>query len=209
MSLIKSEGSRPHSDPFESLRKAATNVGATTKVITLVLDVSGSMRGKAIDDLRDAASGVCARYRARVKFEAVTFASSSRRMTVLDFNSLQAGGSTAMHYGLRELLQAPTGSHAVLMSDGRPDSDSLALDEARKLAERKIVVHTVACGESADEELLRRIAEITGGAFYQAAGSFDLPVAFEQLVSKAVAALTSGTPQLVRPMNESTDRTQL
>ena len=108
-----------------------------------------------------------------------------------EISNLTAGGATYMAGGLSKAIRdhldygrrrgegyrwAPTGTggqatrenhqHIVLMSDGRTVCPGNAENAAREAKRRGIRVDTVAFGADVDEALLKRIAEITGGRYY-------------------------------------------
>lgn len=82
----------------------------------------------------------------------------------------------------------------ILLSDG---GDNYGLihkleDELLMFIEDRIPVDTVAFGVDADMELLRRIAELTGGVFQESTDADGLVRAYRQLESSARLLLTKG-----------------
>jgi len=207
MSLVRKPGDAAKRNPFDSLKKvAASPLVSSSRELALLLDVSGSMGTlcdsgrQAVEELESAARQTIARYGGRVKMSAILFGlcsatSGVQRFPVQALPTLQASGGTPMHLALRELALSAAGSHAILMSDGHPDSSTKVRAEVEKIATTK-VVHTVACGPGADEVLLRWIAERTGGKFYRLGDAVELPDAFLELARVAVAALTTGATAL-------------
>ncbi len=121
--------------------------------------------------------------------------------------SIATCGRTAMFEGLEytlELLEESAGlRRAILLSDGCPTTtgDGLVLELAQKANSMGVVIDTIGVGGGAkqkisyDEQLLRRIAEITGGKFTPVSKVRALE---DELVSlsdsKKIPLLTAGDP---------------
>ena len=202
MSIVKKPAADAKRNPFDSLKKAAASpLTSSRRHLTLLLDVSGSMgtpcdSGRlAVEELEDAARQTVAKYSSKVKMSAVLFglvtAYQAQRFPAQALPHLRAGGGTPMHLAIEEFSNDPPGSHAILMSDGHPDNRRAVRAQVESIAATK-VIHTVACGPSADEELLRWITERTGGKFFRLGDAVELPDAFLELARVAVAALTTG-----------------
>jgi len=203
MSLVKqSGGGAPKRSPFDSLKKAASApLLPSNRRLDLLLDVSSSMGVRcssgraAIEELEDAARATIAEYSSRVEMSAVLFGTVNERrvlrVPVKALPKLEACGGTPMHLAIYEFALASAGSHAILMSDGRPDDPRSVRAAVESVAASK-VIHTIACGPGADEELLKWIANRTGGKFFRLGDAIDLPNAFLELARVAVAALTTG-----------------
>ena len=198
MSLIKRDSKSPTiGGVFANLKAASKGVAARLNgELVLMLDQSGSMRGEPIHQLNIAARAVIAEHLAKVDINVITFPN-----VVITpgqgFFQLHARGGTPMRDAINLFYEhSATGSHGILMSDGQPDSDVSC--EVEACANKGLVIHTVACGDGADERLLRWIAERTGGTFYRAGEPVQLTEAFLALGRKAIAALTEGRKELAK-----------
>jgi Mg-chelatase subunit ChlD len=106
--------------------------------------------------------------------------------------SLTPSGATAMYEGLRLCIDnlSPMGGakRVVLLTDGVPTTTGKLsiINLAREAAEKKIVIDTVGVGSpfdfmGYDEQLLRRIAAITGGTFRRVLDVQQLSSQFREL----------------------------
>jgi Mg-chelatase subunit ChlD len=106
--------------------------------------------------------------------------------------TLAPGGATAMYEGLRmsidNLAQVGGARRIVLLTDGVPTTTGKGqiIGLAREAAEKSIVIDTVGVGSpfdfmGYDEQLLRRIAEITGGTFRRVVDIQQLTGQFREL----------------------------
>ena len=81
-----------------------------------------------------------------------------------EINGLSAYGNTSISAGLREalgMLRQTEGSKSIiLLSDGESDYPGDVLSELKSLG---VTIYTIGMGSSADEQLLRRLANETGG----------------------------------------------
>lgn len=130
----------------------------------LVLDVSGSMAEhcepgrRKIDALREIVSSL--------KLKGLIF----KQMVFSDHPVVtdqipNPGGNTALHLALDEAARL-TPRKVVLVTDGIPDSESLALEAARRIR-CQIDVFYVGPPNPNAEEFLRKLASGTGGQYDQ------------------------------------------
>ena len=149
--------------------------------MTLLIDRSGSMRGKPIELARQAARQAVARlspddYVGILAFEdrvhwAVPLQPFSDREHIMELiGTIDAGGQSniypAMDQAYLALRDASTDlRHMIVISEGtyHPD-DYYAL--VRQIAEEGITISTVGVGDEAPKQLLRNIAEIASGEAY-------------------------------------------
>ncbi|WP_135828776.1 vWA domain-containing protein [Halorussus halobius] len=104
--------------------------------------------------------------------------SDSRSDLQEQIRSLQSGGGTDLSAGLLGAAEAlgGEGGTVVLLSDGRDDAER-AFAAAERLAERDVRVVTVGVGD-VDAEVLRGVAERTGGSYLPADETNRLRVQF-------------------------------
>ncbi|WP_318570741.1 vWA domain-containing protein [Salinigranum marinum] len=159
---------------------------------TLVIDTSGSMSGDKIADARRASREFVDALGPGDQASVIgfDFAADTKQPLTNDFDAvrssiagLRASGGTEIGSGLREARRQHNtngvSSHdqvMVLLSDGRGSGG--AMGQARQAADEGVTINTVAVGDSADEDLLRRIALETGGEFITVTDSTDLGDAF-------------------------------
>jgi hypothetical protein len=105
---------------------------------------------------------------------------SENRGTVRDrISRLQAGGATNIANGLRgaeEMLEGQRGT-VILVSDGG-DTESRSAVVANALGRQGIRVITVGAGRNVNEQVLRRVAEESGGNYFRASETERLRLLF-------------------------------
>ena len=125
-----------------------------------------------------------------------------------------AGGGTAINRGLNTSLDvhdvksnSSRDRHVILLSDGqnspgdgacqeagfsgensacRTQFDEWTLAGAREAADQGIVVHTIAFGSSPDEQLMKDVANATGGTYSEATTGAELEAVFESIFASIV-----------------------
>jgi len=151
----------------------------------LVMDKSGSMSGEKIRKAKEAAyvyvdtgteqqdvvSLVAFATDAQSIAEPIAI-SEGREKLKQDILHVSAGGSTNVGAGLTTALQHLSSSNrtakkALLMSDGRHNTGTYK-PEVAKFQSKGWPIYTVAFGRDADQDMLRWIANQTGGIFYPA-----------------------------------------
>lgn len=160
------------------------------KEVVFLLDRSGSMEGQKIELLVRAVSEAREKYESRVELSYVAFNDSAEKIVFAQVLTLRPVGGTAIYRALMELRDKDVGAHAVLVTDGQCEDSTHTLDVAFSLIGR-VTIHCIACGEDADEELLKEIARLTGGTYMKAGNPVDLPLHFLALTARAVAALNA------------------
>ena len=182
--------------------------------MVVVVDRSGSMCGEKITLACQAAVG------------AVELLSRADRIGVIAFNSgaetivplqsaehrfaitnrilnIGAGGGTDMYPALEgayEMLRDVDTNirHIIVLTDGQSASGNFE-GLARKCAEQKITISTIAVGPDADRGLLARIAELSEGRMYLAQNAQPLPQIFARetiLASRSGVFERPFTPRL-------------
>jgi Ca-activated chloride channel family protein len=193
--------------------------------LSLVLDKSGSMQGKKIQNLREAAKLVVDRLGPQDTISIVAFSDRKYRIAesqpVTDKDSLKKGidrirdgGGTAisggMSQGLAELDKA-TGpdrvSRMLLLTDGQTFGDEKQCKKLGKQAgDRGIVVNALGLGDDWNEDLLDDIAEASGGR----ADFIDSPEKivsfFEQAVQSMQDTVVQNAQLILRLASDITPR---
>ncbi|MCA9060613.1 MAG: VWA domain-containing protein [Planctomycetaceae bacterium] len=106
-------------------------------------------------------------------------------------------GGTNMSAGIDRAVQELTGPNSqrlsnkvvILLTDGQWNDGRDPLEAARDAAAQGITIHTVTM-LSSDPGTMRRIAEITGGNFYQTSNQMQLRAAFQELARSLPVVLT-------------------
>ena len=107
-----------------------------------------------------------------------------------EISSVQPGGFTgigrAMRVGLDSLLNDPNSRNLALrsmivMTDGNQNRGITPLIAAEECRAANVVVHTITFSDGADEELMREVAEITGGTHLHATSNAQLVEAFRTI----------------------------
>lgn len=153
--------------------------------IVYVLDVSGSMAGLRIRQLRDELKRSINIMTGEHAVNFITFSDSVRkwqkglapmgekknRERALKFvDRLVAGGGTNFHDGLMEGLEEEEASAVIVLSDGQPtvgrvvNTEAILKSAMRLNRDVQMRIHTVAIGE-ADRAFMMRLALSSGGTF--------------------------------------------
>jgi molecular chaperone DnaK (HSP70) len=178
--------------------------GGAAECIVLLIDLSYSMEGWKLKTTKKAVKEFI-----RIKTEGsrkkdfigcVTFGSDAKTEAPLtqDFekverkvNGLNCKGTTNMAAGFAESIRCleksedkKLGKRIIMLSDGEPNSTSDVRRELKKVLKKKIKVDTVGAGDYYNADLLKEIAEDTGGQFEAAKNIQDLIQAFTSLAEK-------------------------
>ena len=166
--------------------------GEFESIITLVSDVSGSMGDRiatnqtkleaskeAANTIVDITENWSEKYEGNYGMGIVQFESGAEVLAVphIDYrflkeciDSMNCGGGTSIYRGLETGVSQLSSAKAlskviILMTDGQDSNHSDALEQAEKAAEANIKIFTIGFGEDVDEEILKKIAEVTGGEY--------------------------------------------
>lgn len=174
------------------------------RALALVIDSSGSMRGRPLAEAKRCAEHVVNRLhpkdrvavvqfdqRARLLWPAVEL--NSRRSVIEAIQQIQEGGATALHEGWVQGVNAladldmPGLRRVILLSDGEAnrgecDPEVIAQDCAN-WAEKGITTSTYGLGKSFNEDLMVAMAHKGGGSQYFGHSAKDLMATFEQELS--------------------------
>lgn len=155
----------------------------STADICMLLDRSGSMGGRPMQNLRAAVADFIADMQAGTSLSLVAFDDYAERLTELTQDtasllmaaeSLYDRGGTDITAAIREgtsVLQEAGGNRVMLlMTDGQSSIDFSVVDEA---AAQGITIHTIGFG-SVNDALLQEIADRTGGQYVRADSSEEL-----------------------------------
>lgn len=169
-------------------------VDLPTVALVMVIDSSGSMAGLKLDMAVEAALRTSRLLTGKDRLGVVLFtthATVTRPLNpVTDPDELrsafpaQAGGGTDLGAGLAtawQLLRDVDADvrHVLVLSDGV--SAPFPVDEAgTRFADAGITLSTVAIGNDADIPLLRHLAKLGGGGFYEAVDPTELPTLITQ-----------------------------
>jgi Mg-chelatase subunit ChlD len=175
--------------------------------ISLQLDISGSMSGqyldrRKIDLLKDAILGFVGACDMSTTAAAMsTFPEKLVRpltnvghLLIMESQTLEPTGSTPMADCMKTALENVNMTRGIIVSDGCADNPDAALQQARAYASAEITVDTVHIGdENRGEELLKQIAEITGGMYIKFTDVSAFAKNFKFLTPGYRAMLTSGS----------------
>lgn len=186
--------------------------------VVLALDVSGTMSGQPIREMKRALSALVGEVRPVDRIAVVTFAGdfkvdspfnatpAARRAAI---NSLTVrGGITELYLGLRKALllfeapDLPERKRLIVVSDGKDEGRAYKLDDVIQYAEsRNIPVDTVGLTRIDPSHLsnLERLADLTGGQYALASRSEQLQHIFtegiKRLQNTPVASFTATSLQ--------------
>lgn len=205
---------KKHSVSIPSLHARLRNPAASNNTdpstlanrIALLLDCSGSMSGDKIAKLREAAQAFldnCDMSNTALAIQ--TFGGDDQStgrvpltvlhpMLMMTILGLSAEGSTPMHAAMSQATFNWPVTRCVLVSDGQPDSQDRAFEEAGSMREAGIICDCVHIGEGTHgEDVLHKIAEITGGMYMKFTDVSAFGKAFKYLTPKYYAMLTGGS----------------
>jgi Ca-activated chloride channel family protein len=193
--------------------------------LSLVLDKSGSMQGRKIQNLREAAKLVVERLGSQDTISIVAF--SDRKYLIAEsqpvsnkeelkskIDRIRDGGGTAisggMAQGLVELekaLNADRISRMLLLTDGQTFGDE---KQCRKLAQKAggegIVVNALGLGDDWNEDLLDDIAEGSGGVADFIDSPDTIVAFFERAVQSMQDTVVQNGQMVLRLANDVTPR---
>jgi uncharacterized protein YegL len=172
--------------------------------VMLTLDTSGSMFGSKLNQAQDASKTFVGSLVEgdRAGVTEFSFGAGVRQGLTEDFgavnasvDSLSAGGGTDIAAGidasateLRDAGDDDSQQVVVLLSDGQSAAGP-AIAAAEQAKEDGITIYTVAVGGGADRQLLRRIANVTGGQSYFVRDAGNTTFALRQ-ISNETGSLT-------------------
>ncbi len=185
--------------------------------MVLVIDKSGSMGGEKMEMAKDAAKGAAELLGPKDQLGVIAFDGQSYWVSELHsaadkgyiidrISTIEASGGTSIYPGLSDAYEALVGAsaklkHVILLTDGHSepgDFDGIAGD----MVAARITLSSVAVGDGADQELLKRLAESGSGRFYlfEEANSIPQILAKETVeASKSAINELPFVPMLVRP----------
>ena len=172
--------------------------------MVIVLDRSGSMKGRKISDARKAVINLLSNLSANDRFALITYSDSVQYVSALEkvtadhrrrleslIHRITAGGGTNLGAGLQagiNLLVSATRNtntgKVILISDGLANkgiTDSIRLGQMAGVAfEEEFAVSTVGVGHEFNEQLMTAIADRGAGNYYY----LENPMAFAEVFQK-------------------------
>ena len=196
----------------------ATDGGETRNVdMVIVLDRSGSMKGRKIEDARRAVLELLSSLSAGDRFALITYSddvhiasglanvtAANRARLASAVNTIRAGGGTNLGAGLQagiDLLfspiQHPNAAKVILISDGlanKGQTDVKALSDIAAVAvEKEFAVSTVGVGIDFNEHLMTAIADRGTGNYYYLKNPAAFAEIFQREFYNTRTAVVSGT----------------
>jgi Ca-activated chloride channel homolog len=178
--------------------------------VCLVLDRSGSMKGKKLRDLQAAVEVFLSELEDTDTDEQVALASYATTASLdvtlaTDYSEIrdevddyEAKGNTAIGLALYKGIAGVTGNGRrnlsapviILMTDGNHNTKVEPIVPAREASSQGIVVHTITFGGDADVKRMKAVAEETGGRHYHANTGGELTEVFRQIAKTLPTQLT-------------------
>ncbi|MBL0176092.1 MAG: VWA domain-containing protein [Ignavibacteria bacterium] len=173
--------------------------------VSLVFDASGSMQGSgnagakaAGNAFVDMMDGVIDQAAVLWFTSVVTMAqgmTTNRDLLHGAINALPANGATAvwdgMYFGLLELINNGVNPcrAMIVMTDGGDNSSSRSPSEIISLANRnRIRIFTIGLGSGIQSEILKNIADLTGGVYYETPNPAQLTAIYEAIATNIFAS---------------------
>jgi len=187
--------------------------------LALLVDTSGSMEGRAIEDARAASLALLAALGPEDRLSVVSFNSKaevllpSTKLADADMRELRgkiaamkAEGTTDMADGLR-LALSQVQSHldhegvnrVVLLGDGVPNDDSQVLSQVASAASNGVSVTALGLGNDYDETLMGQIAQASGGRFHYVEDSTKVQSFFAEEVVRLHKVVARNAVVELRP----------
>jgi len=187
------------SDSYGSTASESRNVD-----MVIVLDRSGSMQGRKIEDARRAVLRLLSNLSAEDRFALITYSDGVRHVSTLDnvtenhrvqlerlIHRITANGGTNLGAGLQAginlLASAPENENArklILISDGLANKGITDTDRLGSMAgvavKKEFAVSTVGVGNNFNELLMTTIADRGAGNYYY----LENPMAFAEVFQK-------------------------
>lgn len=188
--------------PIEELLPVKLVPPQTTKkrlnvAVQLVIDKSKSMaRGSKLEFAQDAANQVVRNLKDEdlvgiiafdtVPFEVLPLVDVAKARSIAEdrINRLFANEATnmfpAVEEGWRSLLKVNAGrKHMIILTDGKVyDAGPIYEQLVRQIRVSGVTVSTVLLGQEGEEDMLRELAEVGGGSYYQTSDPQNLPRIF-------------------------------
>lgn len=196
-----------------SIAAIADNTSATAPLnFCLILDHSGSMSGRPIDTVRQAAQRLVDRLSLGDRVALVGFDHKAKVLlpnqeldnpasVKLQINQLKAGGGTAIDEGIRlgieEMAKGKQGkiSQAFLLTDGENEhgDNDRCLKLAKLAADYTMTINTLGFGDSWNQDVLESIADAGGGTMSYIQQPEEAVAEFGRLFSRIQSVgLTNG-----------------
>ncbi len=191
--------------------------------LVLIIDRSGSMVGDKIRMCKTAAIAAVKQLSYKDEVGIILFDARSQWLVKMTqataenkekiyktISNVGADGGTMMGPAMEmavEALRADNAGikHVILLSDGQTGDPQLCADLGKKLAENKVTVSTVGVGEGANIDLMKFIAGVTKGRYYEAVKPTDIPRIFikeAQVVRRALIVEKLFTPKMLFALHE-------
>lgn len=185
--------------------------------LCLVIDRSTSMKGARLQKVKESTREIIDHLREQDVFALVTF--SDRAQVVIPsqsnvnkiwakslLNNIQAGGGTEIYHGLAEGLRQVRRrfspkyvNHVILLTDGQTYGDDQAcLSLAEDALAAQVGVSTVGIGADWNDELLDRIADISGGSSHYLAQPEEIGHFFQAKIDSLADILAQKAELTVR-----------
>jgi Ca-activated chloride channel family protein len=187
--------------------------------IALVIDTSGSMEGKAIEDARAASLAFLDSLSKDDRLSVIVFNSKAEVLlgsTRIDdanmtdvrrkLSTMKATGTTDMAQGLRLAMNEVERNivqngvnRVVMLGDGVPNDERLIDGMTSEAASRGISITTLGLGNDYDETLMGRIAQQTGGKFSYVEDSSKVASFFREEVVRLHQVVARNAYLEIRP----------
>jgi Ca-activated chloride channel family protein len=212
VSLEASPGNRyvPAGQSTQAVARVAINVAKLDRTgrppanVALVVDTSGSMEGKPIEDARAAALALFDALSAKDRLAVVVFNSKTETIlpsTPIDdadigdvkkkIRAIKAEGTTDMASGLQAGINEVTAhldpegvNRVILLGDGVPNDETPIAAMAESAGTRGVSITALGLGDDYNETLMGRIAQTTGGKFQYVADSSKVTSFFKEEVGR-------------------------
>ena len=196
----------PQPGVLERIQARWSDVRKRARVL-MVLDVSGSMQGTKLELMKSAALTAVEHFAADDELGVWTFESTHRELAPIrpvqeqravvseGIRRLIAGGATALYATARASAEHLRANHSarrvnavIFLTDGKNEHSDRDLDGLLRSLEsededRRVRIFTIGYGQDADAATLKKIAETTRGAFYDASMPQTIERVFRDVVS--------------------------
>jgi len=182
--------------PVNDLRVASVLPADEQVAAAVVLDTSGSMRGKPLEAAKKAAIDFVSRMSERDRVTIIaTRRNAAPRLALTDdhaavareIGALQSMGETALYdairAGIRTVADTPATHRAVIvLTDGNDTASAATARQCITAAKRDgVILYSIGLGTTVNRGMLHALAEQTAGGFFFTDRSDDLPAIYRKI----------------------------
>ncbi|MEJ2739230.1 MAG: VWA domain-containing protein [Dehalococcoidia bacterium] len=179
--------------------------------LSIVIDVSASMKGNKIKYAKEASSYIIDSLSPDDNVSVVIFSDAAKTIVpstkvtdkdaiIKAISKIGPVSGTRMYYGIEKAIDEMNKvtdrdniNIMILLTDGETDGEDICLDIVRRERDKGIAISTFGIGETYNELLLKSISDVTLGKIYHLQSAEMIKEYFENEVSTARATVITNT----------------